>query len=130
MAGLTIKVTDLKEVKAIVDQLKSKNTRLKLQLEKVLEAIGVEDVDVPCPSNVGLNDTYGCGLAIECPQCWRDALEAVVVKSDDVIEIHPDGPLSSTDVAGMHQDGTLCNQCGEYIGEAVGSPRLCAGCED
>ena len=60
-----------------IDQLKSENARLKLQLYKVLEAFDVEDTDVPCPSNVGLQDSYECGLSSECSQCWRDALGRV-----------------------------------------------------
>ena len=114
MAGMTVKIqcADIEEVKVIVDQLKSENTRLKLQLGKVLEALGIDYVDVPCPSNVGLNDSHECGLTAECPQCWRDALDEFAAVTED-----QDGPLSPPEIADMHQDGTLCNQCGEYIGE-------------
>jgi len=78
MANLkcTINVENLERVKAIVDQLKSENARLKLQLEKVLEAFDV-DADVPCPGNVGLQDSPECGIGTECRQCWCDALESV-----------------------------------------------------
>jgi len=41
-----------------------------------------------------------------------------------------DGDLSSPEIAEMHLDGTLCEQCGEYLGDPVGYPRLCKGCED
>ena len=27
-------------------------------------------------------------------------------------------------------DGILCEQCGEYMGDAVGYPRTCRGCMD
>lgn len=60
-----------------VAALKSENARLKLQLGKVMEAFVLEDVEIPCPSNVGLNDSYECGTGTECKQCWCDALEAV-----------------------------------------------------
>ena len=33
------------------------------------------------------------------------------------------------EIAEMHLDGTLCERCGEYIGEACGYPRLCGSCE-
>lgn len=79
MASLeyTIHVENLEKVKALVDKLQYENARLKLQLEKVLEAFWTEDADTPCPSNVGLNDSFECGLSVECPQCWRDALESI-----------------------------------------------------
>lgn len=32
------------------------------------------------------------------------------------------------DVADDLLDGIFCEQCGEYIGDAVGYPRLCSGC--
>ena len=73
---VTVNVENLDKVKEIVDQLKSENARLKLQLEKVLEAFDA-DADVPCPSNVGLNDSLECGIGTECRQCWCDALESV-----------------------------------------------------
>lgn len=60
-----------------LDQLKSENSRIKLQLEKVLEAFGPENDAVPCPSVVGLRDYLECGMCTECQQCWRDALEAI-----------------------------------------------------
>jgi len=41
-----------------------------------------------------------------------------------------EGDLSSPEIAEMHLDGTLCEQCGEYLGEAVGYPRLCVWCGD
>jgi len=67
----------LEQVKTLIDQLKSENARLKLQLYKVLEAFGPESDDVPCPSNVGLDDSLECGIGTECRQCWCDALESV-----------------------------------------------------
>ena len=85
MAGLTIRVADLEEVKKTIDQLKSENARLKLQLEKVLEAFDV-DADVPCPSNVGLNDSLECGIGTECRKCWRDALEGIGGKHDNSLK--------------------------------------------
>lgn len=33
------------------------------------------------------------------------------------------------ELAEMHLNGTLCEKCGEYIGEAVGYPKLCEDCE-
>lgn len=33
------------------------------------------------------------------------------------------------DIADMMLDGTLCEQCGCYIGESVGYPRLCEDCQ-
>ncbi|WP_172408248.1 hypothetical protein [Desulfosporosinus sp. FKA] len=41
-----------------------------------------------------------------------------------------EGQLSSETIAEMHLDGTLCESCGTYIGEAVGHPRVCKGCEE
>ena len=32
------------------------------------------------------------------------------------------------EVAEMMLDGTLCEQCGTFIGEPVGYPRLCSDC--
>jgi len=32
------------------------------------------------------------------------------------------------DIADMHLDGTLCECCGEFLGDAVWYPRRCAGC--
>lgn len=32
------------------------------------------------------------------------------------------------EIADMMIDGILCEECGEYIGDAVGYPRLCSGC--
>lgn len=32
------------------------------------------------------------------------------------------------EVAEMMLDGTLCEECGGYIGDAVGYPRSCHGC--
>ena len=33
------------------------------------------------------------------------------------------------EIAEMHLDGTLCERCGEFLGEPVGYPRLCKDCE-
>lgn len=33
------------------------------------------------------------------------------------------------EISEMHLDGTLCERCGEYLGEPVGYPRLCEDCE-
>jgi hypothetical protein len=33
------------------------------------------------------------------------------------------------EIADMMLDGTLCEQCGEYIDEGDGFPRLCAACK-
>ena len=33
------------------------------------------------------------------------------------------------DIAEMMLEGTLCERCGEYLGDATGFPRLCKGCE-
>jgi hypothetical protein len=32
------------------------------------------------------------------------------------------------DIAEMMLDGTLCEQCGTYMGNAIGYPRVCRGC--
>jgi hypothetical protein len=32
------------------------------------------------------------------------------------------------EIADMMLDGTLCERCGEYIGNAVGYPRKCSSC--
>lgn len=32
------------------------------------------------------------------------------------------------DIADMVLDGTLCQECGEYVGDDIGYPRSCAGC--
>ena len=34
------------------------------------------------------------------------------------------------EIAEMIIDGTLCQQCGEFIGEPVGYPRTCTGCSN
>lgn len=34
------------------------------------------------------------------------------------------------EIAEMMLDGTLCEQCGTFIGEPVGYPRLCEDCKD
>lgn len=72
-------------------------------------------------------------------QTVRQAMELVMKASfdlgnliDELEEINQTetaGPLSSPEIAEMHQDGTLCEQCGEIIGEAAGEPRVCKGCE-
>ena len=33
------------------------------------------------------------------------------------------------DVAELILEGVLCEQCGEYVGAAVGHPRLCTSCD-
>ncbi len=34
------------------------------------------------------------------------------------------------EIAEMMLDGTLCEGCGEYLGEGDGFPRYCASCSD
>lgn len=34
------------------------------------------------------------------------------------------------DISDMILDGTLCQECGAYIGDACGYPRSCGGCEE
>ncbi len=34
------------------------------------------------------------------------------------------------DIADMMLDGTMCQMCGEFIGDPVGYPITCAGCRD
>ena len=85
-----------------IDQLKSENARLKLQLEKVLEAFDV-DADVPCPSNVGLDDSLECGIGTECRQCWRDALEGIGGSNDNSskgLEDTAEGSGAAAEVSG------------------------------
>lgn len=96
-----VRITDLETFKRIVVE----NEILKLRLEKVLDAI---DEGVPCPNVVDLPVTTKCGSA-NCKECWRQALESVVL---DSIDPHPDGPLSSPEITEMHKDGTLCERCG------------------
>jgi len=55
-------------------KLKAENTKLKLQLEKVLEAIGD---GVPCPNAVDLPNHDNCSSEADCRECWRQALESV-----------------------------------------------------
>lgn len=38
--------------------------------------------------------------------------------------------ICSDVIRDMHLDGTLCEQCGCYMGQAVGRPRLCLHCEN
>lgn len=33
------------------------------------------------------------------------------------------------EIAEMMLDGTLCEGCGEFMGNTIGYPRRCAGCE-
>jgi len=33
------------------------------------------------------------------------------------------------EIAEMHLDGTLCERCGEFLGEPCGYPRYCSCCE-
>lgn len=69
-----------------------------------------------------------------CPKCDKSAFSSVFVGLWECPncgeEIHPDGPQSLPEVAVMHQDGTICKQCGCHMGEKVGDARLCIGCED
>lgn len=69
-----------------------------------------------------------------CPHCDKSAYSSVFESPWECPtcgeKIHPDGPLSSPAVAEMRQDGTICKQCGCYMGEKVGDARLCIGCED
>ncbi|MCO1599868.1 hypothetical protein [Desulfosporosinus nitroreducens] len=123
MAILEVKVDveNLEKVKAIVTDAKNENLRLKLQLGKVLEAISLGNT---CPNSVDLPIAEDTDCGESCAICWRKALEHVVVDDDVILD-----QLSSPEIATMHQDGTLCEQCGEVIGEPVGEPRLCKGCE-
>lgn len=34
------------------------------------------------------------------------------------------------DVADMIIDGTLCQHCGQFIGEPLGYPKSCSGCSN
>ena len=104
-----------------IPKLKTENAKLKIQIEKVLEAIGE---GVPCPNVVDLPVTVECGND-NCKKCWIQALESV-----EVSEPHPDGPLYSPEITEMHKDGMLCERCGEHIGEPGGRARECKGCED
>lgn len=107
-------IMDHDEVKAIIEQLKTEKAKLQLQLDKVLEAI---EAGVPCPNAVSLQNTEGDCEKTGCGPCWRQALDAM------------GGQLTPSEVVDLHTDGTLCNQCGIYMGEAVGYARLCGGCE-
>ena len=69
-----------------------------------------------------------------CPRCgglaYSSSFKGTWVCPNCGEEIHPDGPLCEPEVAAMHLDGTICKQCGCYMGEKVGDARLCIGCED
>ena len=61
-----------------VSELAMENKKLTRQLELVLSALSLEDVDVPCPSTVGLDDNDAkCG--IDCGECWKRALGEIKI---------------------------------------------------
>lgn len=61
----------------LIRKLEEENTRLKMQIKKIMEAFGSDDVPVLCPSDIGLNDASCQTASINCRQCWCDALETV-----------------------------------------------------
>lgn len=73
-------------------------------------------------------------------QTVREAMELVLKASfdlgniidelEEVNQTNSDGPLSPPEIAEMHMDGTLCEMCGEFIGDPVGYPRVCVCCEE
>ena len=65
---------------ANVSELAMENKKLTRQLELVLSALSLEDVDVPCPSTVGLDDAK-CGT--DYGECWKKALAKSEKKGRD-----------------------------------------------
>ena len=76
---------------ANVSELVMENKKLTRQLELVLSVLSLEDVDVPCPSTVGLgdNDTR-CGIDCDCGECWKRALGEIEIDKgeEDKCQIH------------------------------------------
>ena len=65
---------------ANVSELIMENKKLTRQLELVLSALSLEDVDVPCPSTVGLDDAK-CGT--DCGECWKRALGEIEIDKEE-----------------------------------------------
>ncbi len=70
---MEVKVSDLDTFK----QLAAENKKLNRQLELVLTALSLEDVDVPCPSTVGLDDNDIKCFGVNCGECWKRALDEI-----------------------------------------------------
>jgi len=69
-----IHIADIEEVKAIIDQLKAENAKLKAQMEKAIEALGNEN---GCPDEVGLVTRDIRCADTKCETCWREALSKI-----------------------------------------------------
>lgn len=78
-------------------------------------------------------DKYGFSKEVQCHvdldsktirEGYREEDE-----SEDMNQTETQGQLSSETIAEMHLDGTLCEQCGTYLGEAIGHPVVCEGCK-
>lgn len=67
---------------------------------------------------------------VSVPGLWLERCDFVyTAKPEGFIDTHPDGQLTASEVVDLHTDGTICNQCGVCMDQAVGYARLCAGCE-
>lgn len=62
-----------------ISGIKADNAKLKLQVEKVLEAISA---GVPCPSAADLPNRENCDWKFDCRECWREALDTVAVVTE------------------------------------------------
>jgi len=107
--------------------------------DKVLFAnIPTEIVDIRCSHYLACGKVefeFKLDLLNELWCERKDFVYPVPVKTEannlgKITEEHPDGPTCSPEIMALIQDGTLCEQCGEYIGEPVGYPRECEGCKD
>jgi len=111
VAGLnmTIRVTDIEEVKTLVESA--------IELDRLIKG---------CDNKFQIDNSVELHL-------FRNALDGLAklaARSGGEKRMTNQGQLSSPEIADMHLDGTLCEQCGEYLGDPVGYPRLCKGCED
>ncbi|HWQ42779.1 MAG TPA: hypothetical protein VN456_12190 [Desulfosporosinus sp.] len=68
----------IEEAREILRNLENENSKLKLQIEKLLGAI---EAGSPCPNSVNLPVTEKLCRDADCGECWRRALEAVEVKA-------------------------------------------------
>ncbi len=104
--NMTIRVADIEEVKALVKSA--------VELEKLIEK---------CVYKFQIDNSVEL-------QNLKSALDGLARLAENKLKPRDEyGQLSPPEIAAMHQDGTLCEQCGEVIGEPVGKPRFCGGCE-
>ncbi len=104
--NMTFSVTAIKEVKEVIGSA--------VELEKLIEKCVYK-------SQIDNSVEY---------YNFKSALDGLAKLAEDKLKPMDEyGPLSSQEITALHLDGTLCNQCGTYLGEATGEPRLCKGCE-